>query len=77
MHGLKDRGLVREGAFADLQIFDLAKVKDTATFEKPHSYAEGMVYVFVNGHLALDQGEFTDMRAGQLLLRDDPMVSNR
>lgn len=77
MHGLKDRGMIREGAFADIQVFDLAKVKDTATYEKPHSYAEGMVYVLVNGHLALNQGEFVDMRAGQLLLRDDPVVSNR
>ncbi len=77
VHGLKDRGELREGAFADIQIFDLAKVKDTATYEKPHSYAEGMIYVLVNGHLAIDQGEFTDMRAGQLLLRDDKTFSNR
>jgi N-acyl-D-amino-acid deacylase len=77
VHGLKDRGTLREGAFADIQVFDLAKVKDTATYEKPHSYAEGMVYVLVNGHLAIDQGQFTDMRAGQLLLRDDKTVSNR
>jgi N-acyl-D-amino-acid deacylase len=77
MHGLKDRGEIREGAFADLQIFDLAKVRDTATYEKPHSYAEGMVYVFVNGYLAIDEGKFTDMRAGNILLRDDKTVSNR
>jgi N-acyl-D-amino-acid deacylase len=77
VHGLKDRGTIREGAFADIQVFDLAKVKDTATYEKPHSYAEGMVCVLVNGHLAIDHGEFTDMRAGQLLLRDDKTVSNR
>jgi N-acyl-D-aspartate/D-glutamate deacylase len=77
VHGLKDRGTIREGAFADLQVFDLAKVKDTASYEKPHSYAEGMAYVLVNGHLAIDHGEFTDMRAGQLLLRDDKTVSNR
>lgn len=77
VHGLKDRGEIREGAFADIQVFDLAKVKDTATYEKPHSYAEGMAYVFVNGYLAIDKGEFTDVRAGNILLRDDKTVSNR
>lgn len=77
VHGLRDRGELREGAFADIQIFDLAKVKDTATYEHPHSYAEGMVYVMVNGHLAIDHGEFTDARGGQLLLRDDKTVCSR
>ena len=77
MHGLKDRGEIREGAFADIQVFDLNKVRDTATYEQPHSYAEGEVYVLVNGQFAVDHGEFTDMRAGNLLLRDDKTVCNR
>ncbi len=77
VHGLKDRGFLREGAFADIQVFDLAKVRDTATYEKPHSYAEGMVYVFVNGQAALAKGEFTDLRAGKILLRTDPTVCSR
>jgi N-acyl-D-amino-acid deacylase len=77
VHGLRDRGVIREGAFADIQVFDLANVRDTATYEKPHSYATGMVYVMVNGRLAIDRGEFTDMRAGQILLRDDRAVCSR
>jgi len=77
MHGLKDRGVIREGAFADVLVFDLDKVKDTATYEKPHSYAEGMNYVFVNGVAAIDAGKFLDARAGQILLRDDKTVSCR
>ena len=77
VHGLKDRGEIRENAFADIQIFNLSKVRDTATYEKPHSYAEGEVFVLVNGQFAVDQGQFTDMRAGNLLLRDDKTVCNR
>ena len=77
VHGIKDRGEIRNGAFADIQVFDLAKVSDTATYEKPHSYAEGEIFVLVNGRFALDNGEFTDIRAGSILLRDDKTVSNR
>lgn len=71
VHRLKDRGFVREGAFADLMVFDLAKVRDTATYEKPHAYAEGMVHVFVNGQPVIRSGEFTDARPGRILLRNE------
>jgi N-acyl-D-amino-acid deacylase len=47
--GLSDRGLVRVGMKADVAVFDPARVRDTATFEKPHQYAEGVLYVIVNG----------------------------
>ena len=40
--GLKDRGQLRAGAFADVLIFDLAKVNDAATYEKPHQLSEGI-----------------------------------
>lgn len=69
VHGLQDRGFVREGAWADVVVFDPKKVRDVATFEKPHAYAEGMTHVLVNGQFAIRDGKFTDTRAGVLLLR--------
>ena len=47
--GLRNRGLVREGSWADLVVFDPAKVQDNATFTSPHQYATGFTRVFVNG----------------------------
>ena len=51
------RGLIREGFAADLLIFDPAQVRDTATFEEPHTYAEGFDWVFVNGVAVIEDGE--------------------
>jgi len=48
--GLRDRGMLKAGYFADVVVFDPAKVQDHATFEKPHQYATGVVHVFVNGN---------------------------
>jgi N-acyl-D-amino-acid deacylase len=64
-----DRGTLRAGAFADVIVFDPKKVRDTATYEKPHSYAAGMDYVFVNGHAALTNGKPAVERFGRVLLR--------
>ena len=55
--GLADRGVLREGAFADLAVFDPDAITDTATFAEPHQYAEGVVHVFVNGQAVLLDGE--------------------
>lgn len=51
------RGLIREGFAADLLIFDPTQVRDTATFEEPHTYAEGFDWVFVNGVSVIEEGE--------------------
>lgn len=67
--GLPDRGLIRRGAIADVLVFDMAKLRDTATYEKPHAYAEGMVHVLVNGQAVIDAGTFNDHRAGRILAR--------
>lgn len=64
---IRDRGILREGYFADVSIFDAAEIRDMATFEDPHQYAEGVEYVIVNGVLALDEGNITDARPGQIL----------
>jgi len=66
---IADRGAIRPGAFADVVVFDLAKVRDKATYTEPHQLAEGMVYVFVNGKPAVDQGKITDARGGRVLRR--------
>ncbi|HEU4631391.1 MAG TPA: D-aminoacylase [Gemmatimonadaceae bacterium] len=69
VYRVADRGVLRPGAYADVVVFDLAKVRDRATFEDPHQLAEGMVHVLVNGRLAIRDGAFTDARAGKVLRR--------
>lgn len=65
--GLKDRGSLREGFFADVVVFDSAKIADRATFEEPHQYATGMVHVFVNGSQVLKDGEHTGAKPGRFV----------
>jgi dihydroorotase/N-acyl-D-amino-acid deacylase len=67
--GLTDRGLLREGAMADVVIFDAATVADRATFENPHQYPAGVSEVLVNGVLMVDAGTFTTARPGRVLRR--------
>lgn len=66
---IKDRGILKEGAIADLVIFDLNKVQDKATFTEPYQLAEGMEYVFVNGKSAIFEGKPTGTLNGQVLLK--------
>lgn len=65
---LTERGLVRPGMWADLVVFDAAKVADAATFEKPHAFSEGFRYVLVNGVVTIEEGKHSGARAGQVLL---------
>jgi dihydroorotase/N-acyl-D-amino-acid deacylase len=65
--GLRDRGMVKEGMFADLVIFDPATVIDNATFEKPHQLSTGIRDVFVNGQGVWRNGKLTDARPGRAL----------
>jgi N-acyl-D-amino-acid deacylase len=67
--GLRDRGVLRAGTFADVVVFDPATIADKSTFEKPHQYSVGVDYVFVNGRAAVDKGTFTDVRSGRVLKR--------
>jgi len=64
---LLDRGIVRPGMAADLVVFDLDRVRDLATFEKPLQYSEGFSHVVVNGRVVLDDGKMTDERPGRPL----------
>jgi N-acyl-D-amino-acid deacylase len=64
---LDRRGELRPGNWADIVIFDPAKVRDTATYKDPHHYAEGIPFVFVNGVLVVSQTEHTDAKPGRAL----------
>ncbi len=61
---LKDRGELKAGAFADIVIFDPAKVNDPSTFSDPHHYAEGFSDVIVNGGVVIRDGKLTEVRSG-------------
>jgi len=61
---MKDRGLLRAGAFADITIFDPATVADQATFENPHQYATGIKSVLVNGTVVFDGTKMTGAKPG-------------
>jgi dihydroorotase/N-acyl-D-amino-acid deacylase len=67
--GLSDRGLLAEGAFADITIFDPRTVRDRATFEEPHQYPDGIDFVIVNGIVTVDGAVLSEARAGRVLRR--------
>jgi N-acyl-D-aspartate/D-glutamate deacylase len=64
---LRDRGMLRAGAFADVTIFDPATVNDLATFEDPHRPSVGIEYVIVNGVVELEHGKVTGKLGGRPL----------
>lgn len=68
--GFRDRGVVREGAFADLVLFDADTVRDRATFEAPTQRAEGIAQVIANGEVIWREGRATGARPGQVLRRE-------
>jgi N-acyl-D-aspartate/D-glutamate deacylase len=62
--GLKDRGLLKPGYFADILVFDPATYQDRATYAEPTVLATGVRYLTVNGQLAIDEGKLTPTLAG-------------
>ena len=66
---LTDRGVLKEGMWADVVIFDPATVRDRATFDNPNQLSEGMEYVLVNGVPVIDQGKMTGALPGKVLRR--------
>ncbi|PYI81998.1 MAG: aminoacylase, partial [Verrucomicrobia bacterium] len=64
---LKDRGQLREGAWADILVFDLSDVQEHATFKEPHHYATGLRYVFVNGVEVVRNDVHTKAQPGRAL----------
>jgi dihydroorotase/N-acyl-D-amino-acid deacylase len=65
--GLADRGVLRPGMKADIAVFDPERVRDAATFERPHQYAEGFSLVLVNGQVVFENGRITGARPGRVL----------
>ncbi|MDB5367610.1 MAG: aminoacylase [Rhodospirillales bacterium] len=65
--GLVDRGVLREGLRADLVIFDMSRIDDVASYEKPTGTPAGIDYVLVNGSVTLDNGRYTGVKAGRVL----------
>jgi N-acyl-D-amino-acid deacylase len=65
--GLRNRGVLRVGDFADITVFDPGTVADRATFAEPHRVSVGIRYVLVNGQLTLDEGRLTGARPGRPL----------
>ena len=65
--GLRDRGFIREGMFADITVFDPRTVIDRATFENPNQYPTGIEYVLVNGQVEVGKGQRTPALAGRVL----------
>ena len=65
--GLKGRGILREGYWADITIFDENRIIDKATYENPRLYSEGVEYVFVNGVLTIEHDQHTGALAGKPL----------
>jgi N-acyl-D-amino-acid deacylase len=67
--GLKDRGMIREGMWADITIFNYDTICDNFSLTNPNQYAEGVEYVLVNGTLVLDKGRHTGNLPGKVLRR--------
>ena len=74
--GLRDRGLLREGMWADIMIFDPEKIVDRATFNDPHRYPEGIEYVLVNGQVVIEKGKHTGVLAGKVLRRKSRQLAD-
>jgi N-acyl-D-aspartate/D-glutamate deacylase len=69
--GLKDRGLIAPGCYADLVLFNPDEVRDRATYEEPIQYPEGIRYVIVNGVVTVEEREHTGARAGRVVRRSE------
>jgi len=68
-YGIKKRGKLKEGYFADLLIFQPEKIKDKATFENPAEYSEGMEWIVLNGKIVVEKGVFNKKLAGKAIQR--------
>jgi len=65
--GLNNRGIFKEGFYADIAVFDYERIIDRATFKEPYTKPEGIIYVFVNGSPVLKEGRLTESLEGRIL----------
>ncbi|HSL71141.1 MAG TPA: amidohydrolase family protein, partial [Longimicrobiales bacterium] len=70
--GQPERGRIAEGAYADIAVFDPARITDRATYEHPHQFSVGVEYVLINGVLVLNSASLTGEKPGRVLLRAIP-----
>jgi N-acyl-D-amino-acid deacylase len=70
--GLTDRGIIKEGAFADITIFDADQILDQSTFTKPHQYPSGIEFVIINGGIAVKNGDYLAVPAGKVIRKIKP-----
>lgn len=68
--GLSDRGLLKEGFWADIVVFDPEEIKDKSTYDDPNLYPTGIEYVVINGKIVVEDGEFVGDRVGEILLKN-------
>ena len=68
---MTDRGVIREGAIADIAVFDLDAIRENATYAEPHKVAEGMSWVLINGVPVVANGAFTEALPGKVLRKGD------
>ena len=68
---LSDRGVIKQGMWADIVMFDPANITDVATFESPNQLSTGMQFVLVNGDPVIDQGKMTNLLPGKVLRGND------
>jgi N-acyl-D-aspartate/D-glutamate deacylase len=64
---IRDRGLLKEGYWADITVFDPRTVADKATYVEPHQYPVGIPYVIVNGQVVLDNGNHSGRLPGKVI----------
>ena len=65
--GLRERGVIKVGNFADLVIFDNEEISDHATYLQPHQFSEGIEHLLVNGQCVLHHGQVTSALPGKVL----------
>ena len=66
---LTDRGVLKQGMWADVVVFDPETVRDLATFDQPNQLSEGMRFVLVNGVPVIEEGKMTNALPGKVLTR--------
>jgi N-acyl-D-amino-acid deacylase len=75
--GIKKRGWLKPGYFADAVVFDPETIEDHATFEEPHQYATGVRHVFINGVQVLKDGEHTGAKPGRVVRGPGWKIKNK